>query len=82
MKKKIVIEDDLVNIDGAKKVVSSTSNNAVVETENETIFLSGSEIEVKKLNLEEGEVVLQGKFTSLKFGVPSEKKSFLKKIFK
>ena len=82
MKKTILIEDEMVNIKGAKKVVSSTSNGAVVEAEDETIVLSGSEIEVKKLNLEEEEVVFQGKFTSLKFGASSEKKSFLKRIFK
>ena len=82
MKKQIFIEDEIIQIRGAKKVVSSTANQGVVEMEGEMIVMSGSDMQVKKLNLEEGEVVFQGKVSQIKFSNSIEKKSILKRIFK
>ena len=81
---------NILNLDGeklqikeAEKVVSSTQSQAVVETKSSTIVVSGVEIEVKKLNLEEGEVELSGKYNSIKFSNLGQKKQpLLKRIFK
>lgn len=81
---------NILNLDGeklqikeAEKVVSSTQSQAVVETKSSTIVVSGSEIEVKKLNLDEGEVELSGKYNSIKFSNLGQKKQpLLKRIFK
>lgn len=76
------LEGDILLIKGATKVVSSVSNQAVVETEEKTIIILGQNIEVKKLNLEEKEVCLQGNFSQLKFASAANKVPFLKRIFK
>ena len=77
------LENDMLEIKGATKVVSSTQTQAIIETTDCCINITGSEIEVKKLNLDEGEVLLAGKFVNLKLGQPSGKKQpFLKRIFK
>ena len=79
----IHLEGDILQIKGAKKVVSCVQNQAVIECEKNTIIIGGSEIEVKKLNLEEGEVSLQGNFSNIKFAAGKEKKvPFFKRIFK
>lgn len=76
------LEGEILQIKGATKVVSSTSTQAVVEMANKTIVLSGNKIEVKKLNLEEGEVCLFGEFSVIKFGQKGDKKGLIKRIFK
>ena len=77
------MEGNLLSITGATKVVSSTENQAVVEVGERCIVLTGEKIEVKKLNLEESEVCLEGVFANIKFTQASGKKgSFLKRIFK
>ena len=76
-------EGNIVTIKGATKVVSSTTSQAVVEMGEKCVVLSGEKIEVKKLNLEEGEVCFEGEFLNIKFTHSSGKKgSLLKRIFK
>lgn len=77
------LEGELLQIKGATKVVSSTSNQAVVEMDEKCIVLTGEKIEVKKLNLEDGEVCIAGEFAMFKFAQAGRKKgSLLKRIFK
>ncbi len=72
-----------IEISGAKKIVSATSNQAVVETENKCIVLSGNNIEVTKLDLDNGIVSLSGTFSNIKFSVANgQKPSLFKRIFK
>jgi hypothetical protein len=72
-----------LEIVGASKIVSSTQNQAVVETDGSVIIVSGSDIEVKKLNLEEGIIAFYGKFSNIKFNsAVAKKQPFLKRIFK
>lgn len=70
------LENNLLQIQGATKVVSSTSNQAVVELGEKCIIISGEKIEVKKLNLEISEVCLEGEFANIKFTQASAKKGF------
>lgn len=77
------LEGEILQIKGATKVVSSTQNQAVIESKDSLIIITGNDIEVKRLNLEDGEVELGGKFTSIKFTQGGGKRqSFLKRIFK
>ncbi len=71
-----------ININGATKVVSSTQNQAVVESEETSIIISGSDLEVKKLDLDNKEVSFSGKITNIKFSDNSQKLPLLKRIFK
>lgn len=79
----IHLEGDCLHIKGATKIISSTQTQAVVETSESGIIITGTEIEVKKLNLDEQEVIIGGKFTNLKLGSLNTKKTpLLKRIFK
>lgn len=72
-----------LEIKGAVKIVSATASQAIVETENKTIFVTGSNIEVTKLDLENSLVCLNGSFTNLKFSISNgQKQSLFKRIFK
>ena len=83
MARNLIMNGDSLEITGATKVVSSSPTQAVVETTDGGVLVSGNDIEVKKLNLEDGQVVFEGKFALLKFGLPTGKKpSLLKRIFK
>lgn len=83
MVKNLVLSGDNLEISGATKVVSSSPTQAVVETTDGGVLVGGTDIEVKKLNLDEGQVAFSGKINMLKFGLPIGKKpSLLKRIFK
>lgn len=84
MNELITIENSSsISIKGATKVVSSTNSQAVVETKENTIIISGSNLEVRKLDLENGEVCFLGKVTNIKFAPPSTGKiPLLKRLFK
>jgi len=83
MQELITIENENnILIKGAKKVVSSLPTQTAIETNLSTIIILGSDLEVKKLDIENGEVVLNGKITNLKFANTTTKQPFLKRIFK
>ncbi len=75
-------KDNILEVNGAKKVVSCTQGQAVIETTSKKLIITGNEIEVKKLNLENGEICLFGKFSNIKLVDEGEKKPLLKRIFK
>ena len=77
------IEGATLQIKGATRVVSTTATQAVVEMKEKAVVISGNGIEVKKLNLEEMEVCLQGEYANIKFvGAHAKKQPLLKRIFK
>lgn len=77
------IEGNSLCLKGATKVVSATATQAVVEAGGKNIVIAGCDIEVKRLNLEENEVNLQGNFSQIKMGQSQDKKQpLLKRIFK
>lgn len=83
MQELISIENEnSILINGATKVVSSIPTQAVIETKLSMIVIAGNELEVKKLDIENDKVVLSGKILGIKFNNPSNKQSFLKRIFK
>ena len=73
---------NILSIQGAKKILSCTQSQAVIETDKKKIIATGSAIEVKKLNLENGEVCIYGIFSNIKLTDESEKKGLIKRIFK
>lgn len=83
MVKNLILNGDELVLTGVTKIVSSSPTQSIIDTEEGGVLLVGTEMEVKKLNLEEKEVELFGKFTMIKFGIPTGKKpSLLKRIFK
>ena len=77
-----VENENVLTIKGATKVASSTQTQGVVETGDSTIVITGSALEVKKLDLDNKEVVFSGKISGIKFNSKAEKQPFLKRIFK
>lgn len=84
MNELITIENSSsITINGATKVVSSTQNQAIVETKENTIIITGTGLEVRKLDLDNCEVSFLGKITNIKFtALGGSKTPFLKRIFK
>lgn len=67
---------------GATKFVSSTSTQAVVEVGDTNIVISGTNIEVTKLDLDNKTVTFSGNINSVKYTAKTEKTSLLKRMFK
>ncbi len=79
----ICIEDrKKVTVNGATKVLSSTSNQAVVEVGDCNIVITGTNIEVTKLDLDNKEVVFSGNINSIKYTTKQEKTNLIKRLFK
>lgn len=71
-----------LSLSGVTKIVSSTITQAVVEIGDDSLVVTGNDLEITKLNLENKEVSFSGIINALKFGAKSEKRGFLKRIFK
>ena len=67
------LEGESFYIKGATKIISSSQTQAVIQTGESMVVLTGNNIEVKKLNLEEGEVCLNGNFSNIKLNEHSSK---------
>ena len=82
MEEVLHVEGETLLLGGVSKVVSTTQNQSVVEVGEKLVVVSGENIEVVSLNLEEGKLCLKGKFLNIKFGNGRKKTSLLKRIFK
>ena len=79
----ICIEDrKKISINGATKVLSSTTNQAVVEINDCNVVISGNNIEVIKLDLDNKTVVFSGNINEIKYTNKQEKTNFIKRLFK
>ena len=82
MKSLSLNKDKELTLTGAKKIISCTPNQCVIETDSNKTILTGQNIEVKKLDLDNELIVLQGDFYNIKLQTTEERKSLLKRIFK
>ncbi len=79
----ILIEDrKKLTLMGALKVVSATNTQAVVEVANNNVVITGNNLEVTKLNLDNKEVCFSGNIMGVKYMQKAEKGNFFKRIFK
>lgn len=79
----IYLEDrKKLTIKGAVRVISSTNTQAVVEVSGSNVVISGANIEVTKLDLDNKEVVFSGSVNSIKYMQKTEKTNLLKRLFK
>lgn len=80
---RIIIDDrKSIIINGATKVISTTQTQAIVEIEDTNLLVSGTNIEVTKLDLSNKEVEFAGNINSVKYLSKTEKTPLLKRIFK
>lgn len=79
----ITIEDrKKLSILGATKVISSTNTQAVVEVSGSSLVISGNNIEVIKLDLDNKQVVFSGNIGAVKYVTKTEKQPIFKRLFK
>lgn len=69
-----------IMVTGITEVVSQIDKAVVAKTADSLLNISGSELRVTKLNLEEGVLVVDGKIDSFKYC--EAQKSFFKRVFK
>lgn len=83
-KQNIVIEDRrLLNLTGVEQVDSFNDNTIVLSTVKGRLSIKGEELNVSKLNLDEGKVEIDGLINSLTYlSKEGEPKNFIGKIFK
>ena len=83
---KLTLEDrERMSITGVLDVLSFDEESIIAETEKGMLILRGNNIHVGKLNLDEGEVCIDGVIDSIEYsenGVTKGKNSFLNRIFK
>ncbi len=77
-----IIDRKSIKITNATKVVSSTSTQAVVEVSDSNIIISGNNIEVTKLDLDNKEVQFKGEISAIKYTHKTEKVNLIKRLFK
>ena len=83
MNEKVTILDRKeIEILGATRVIASTAKEAVIEIEGGIITVSGNNLEVTKLDLDNREVKFSGQINNVKFSDKREKVGLLKRIFK
>lgn len=79
----ITIENrGLITITGATKMISSTETQSVVEVGDCNIVISGQNLEITKLDLDNKEVNIKGIINSLKYSQKIEKNNLFKRLFK
>ncbi len=77
-----IVNRNEIEIQGANRVIASTAKEAVVELENGVMVISGNNLEVTKLDLENKEVKFSGTISNVKFTEKHEKVGLLKRLFK
>lgn len=78
----LIEERKKITINGATRVISSSSTQAIIEVNNSNLLICGNNIEVTKLDLENNIVEFSGDINSLKYTKKPEKRSLIKRIFK
>lgn len=83
---RMILEDrERMSITGVIDVLSFDEESIIAETEKGMLILRGNNMHVGKLNLDEGEVSVDGLIDTIEYsegGISMGKNSFLNRIFK
>lgn len=71
-----------LNISGITKVIEISEENISVQVDNSVLNIAGEGMEVKKLDVESGNLEVEGLINSIKYIDKKEKISLIKRIFK
>lgn len=77
-----IINRNEIEVQGATRVIASTAKEAVVEIEGGVMTITGANLEVTKLDLDNKEVKFSGIISNVKFSERREKVGLIKRIFK
>lgn len=71
-----------VSMTGVFAVPTFTDRTATVRLKDETLYVTGHDLEIKTLDIENGKLVLAGVVSELRYRQSSAPTSFVKRIFK
>lgn len=71
-----------IMLTGVNEVVSQIDKAVVLKSAGVLATISGQELRVVKLNLEEGVLIVEGKIDGFKYADNNQSKGFFKRIFK
>ncbi|MDE6583457.1 MAG: hypothetical protein K2K31_02270 [Clostridia bacterium] len=71
-----------LDITGATKMLSSTGTQAVVEVGDCNVIITGTNIEITKLDLDNKQVSFNGDINSVKYNRKTEKVGLVKRLFR
>lgn len=80
---KIILQNKkALSITGVVKVNSVNETFASVDTSCGTLYISGKNLKIQKLLVEEGIVEIEGEIEGMKYGAKKQTGGFFKRIFK
>lgn len=80
---KLVLENRKeLTLTGVNKVLSINENNAYVLINGTKLYITGTEINIQKLDVNEGVLVLSGAFNEIKYSGKNVKSPFFKRLFR
>lgn len=71
-----------LTLTGVEKVCSVSETQAKIQVAGSVLLIFGKDIKMKKLNVEAGEIVMEGLFDSFKFSAGRDRSGFFKRLFK
>ena len=71
-----------LSVSGIKKAIILSETNISLELESSVLHIFGKNMEVRKLDVESGILLVDGQIDCFKFSSPKEKTGLFKKIFK
>lgn len=80
--KLILINRKNLSLTGIEKVVGISDSELLVEVDGVALSIQGSDMEVKKLDVESGVLEIEGLINSMKYFDKKQKVNFIKRIFK
>ena len=72
----------MLSLSGVKKLDSINENQAKLQLSDCSLFIFGKELRTKKLNIEDGQIVIEGIIDAIKYGQQKDKTPFFKRLFK
>lgn len=72
----------ILSLTGIEKVVGISDSELLVEVDGVALSVQGSNMEVKKLDVESGILEVDGMINNIKYFDKKQKLSFIKRIFK
>lgn len=80
--KLILINRKNLSLTGIEKVVGISDSELLVEVDGVALSIQGSDMEVKKLDVDSGVLEIEGLINSMKYFDKKQKVNFIKRIFK
>ena len=77
-----LVNRKILNLTGIEKVVGISDSELLVEVDGVALSVQGSNIEVKKLDVESGILEIEGLINNIKYFDKKQKLNFIKRIFK